>query len=442
MTKMDIGEYKHLLDQMKELKLTLGVSFTGTNGTIEEFSEDSKLKGVAWSSTKSYFSVGYTPMLDGLSDIFYTAITTLENFIRAFESEVTTSGVKLDLDHLQDLQRRRDELQREKTNWLHQIAEQASKIPGLGHLFDDYSVLQAEKKVQLMEDFRDFIHRHDSDFSELNGLIEQVLLGLEELGKQRSFNGDKHGYSPINFMNLNWSKNLDSYHKKHGEEVKKIQKNDMENFKNMAEVAAGAAAMESFGANVALANMGPSLYSAGKNYYSGPGVKGGNSGKVNNEPTAPKKTTPMNNFKFSANAQNHLKDVEIVSTKKGVVGGHNMTEFNNALKNQGVDINDLIISKKQHPTIDGIYEVEYRIPRKDIAGNIAEPVSYKNIKQPKTIYDSSIISDEKMYLWGQEAMKNGTIDGRLVEGTASNGLKFRGYLNDVGEITNFFPIIK
>ncbi|MDT1945920.1 hypothetical protein CKN99_04025 [Carnobacterium maltaromaticum] len=150
----------------------------------------------------------------------------------------------------------------------------------------------------------------------------------------------------------------------------------------------------------------------------------------------------MNNFKFSANAQNHLKDVEIVSTKKGVVGGHNMTEFNNALKNQGVDVNDLIISKKQHPTIDGIYEVEYRIPRKDIAGNIAEPVSYKNIKQPKTIYDSSIISDEKMYLWGQEAMKNGVIDGRLVEGTASNGLKFRGYLNDVGEITNFFPIIK
>lgn len=292
MTKMDIGEYKHLLDQMKELKLTLGVSFTGTNGTIEEFSGDSKLKGVAWSSTKSYFSVGYTPMLDGLSDIFYTAITTLENFIRAFESEVTTSGVKLDLDHLQDLQRRRDELQREKTNWLHQIAEQASKIPGLGHLFDDYSVLQAEKKVQLMEDFRDFIHRHDSDFSELNGMIEQVLLGLEELGKQRSFNGDKQGYSPINFMNLSWSKNLDSYHEKHGEEVKKIQKKDRENFKNMVDVAAGAAAMESFGANVALANMGPSLYSAGQSYYSGKGLSNGNAGKINADASAKSKKTP------------------------------------------------------------------------------------------------------------------------------------------------------
>ena len=268
MTKIDIGEYKHLLGQMKELKLTLGLSFNGTKGTINEFSDDTKLNGVAWSSTKSYFSTGYTPMLDGLSDLFYTTITTLQNFIRAFESEVTDSGVRLDLDHLQDLQRRRDELQREKNELLPQILEQASKIPGLGHLFDDYSLLQAEKKVQLMEDFQDFIYRHDSDFSELNGMIEQLLLGLDELGKQRSFNGATQGYSPINFINLAWSKNLDQYHKKHGEKVKKVQKKDIENFKNMAEVAGGAAAMESFGTNVELANMGSSIYSAAKNSFS------------------------------------------------------------------------------------------------------------------------------------------------------------------------------
>lgn len=280
MTKIDIGEYKHLLGKMKELKLTLGLSFNGTKGTINEFSDDTKLNGVAWSSTKSYFSTGYTPMLDGLSDLFYTTITTLQNFIRAFESEVTDSGVRLDLDHLQDLQRRRDELQREKNELLPQILEQASKIPGLGHLFDDYSLLQAEKKVQLMEDFQDFIYRHDSDFSELNGMIEQLLLGLDELGKQRSFNGATQGYSPINFMNLAWSKSLDQYHKKNGEEVKKVQKKDIENFKNMAEVAGGAAAMESFGANTELANIGSSMYSTSKDYFSKTELPSGNSAKV------------------------------------------------------------------------------------------------------------------------------------------------------------------
>ncbi|MBC2306232.1 CdiA family toxin C-terminal domain-containing protein [Listeria booriae] len=63
------------------------------------------------------------------------------------------------------------------------------------------------------------------------------------------------------------------------------------------------------------------------------------------------------------------------------------------------------------------------------------------MKEPKTVYDPSIISDEKMYQWGQEAMQSGVISGRLVEGSASNGLKFRGYLNESGKITNFFPII-
>ncbi|MZE94439.1 WXG100 family type VII secretion target [Bacillus anthracis] len=154
-----------------------------------------------------------------------------------------------------------------------------------------------------------------------------------------------------------------------------------------------------------------------------------------------KGTVGANNFKFGDNAKNHLKNVENISTKKGVSGGHNMDEFYNALKNQDVDVEDLIISKKSHSSIEGIYEIEYKIPRKDMAGNIAEPVSYKNIKEPKTIYDPAMISDDKIYQWGKEAMQKGTINGRLVEGTASNGLKFRGYLNDTGEITNFFQIL-
>ncbi|MFW2900160.1 T7SS effector LXG polymorphic toxin [Carnobacterium maltaromaticum] len=426
MTKMDIGEYKHLLDQMKELKLTLGVSFTGTNGTIEEFSGDSKLKGTAWSSTKSYFSVGYTPMLDGLSDIFYTAITTLENFIRAFESEVTTSGVKLDLDHLQDLQRRRDELQREKTNWLHQIAEQASKIPGLGHLFDDYSVLQAEKKVQLMEDFQDFIHRHDSDFSELNGLIEQVLLGLEELGKQRSFNGDKQGYSPINFMNLNWSKNLDSYHEKHGEEVKKIQKKDMENFKNMAEVAAGAAAMESFGANVALANMGPSLYSAGKNYYSAPGVKGGNTGKV--KTNGPQKTTIKSvddlviGPSFKEGAANHILEGEINPRGKAV-GFHS-----EALPDP---IGKVVSGTSSNPNKQGVYTGVV-----EVNGVLKTSNDGRSSFFPKS-WSAQQVIDEINFAYSNKVFDEGSRNTYI--GVARDGTVIKMFIDPFGKIISAFP---
>lgn len=47
-----------------------------------------------------------------------------------------------------------------------------------------------------------------------------------------------------------------------------------------------------------------------------------------------------NKFKFVENAKNHLINVENVNTKKGIVGGHNMDEFNKALKSQGFNPND------------------------------------------------------------------------------------------------------
>ena len=47
-----------------------------------------------------------------------------------------------------------------------------------------------------------------------------------------------------------------------------------------------------------------------------------------------------------------------------------------------------------------------------------------------------------MIRWRKEAMEMGEVTGREIEGCASNGLKFRGYIDlTTGEITNFFPIL-
>ena len=40
-------------------------------------------------------------------------------------------------------------------------------------------------------------------------------------------------------------------------------------------------------------------------------------------------------------------------------------------------------------------------------------------------------------------MKNGTIDGRDIEGYSLNGLKFAGYINEeTGQVTNFYPTLE
>ncbi|MCK8098930.1 T7SS effector LXG polymorphic toxin [Bacillus sp. 2CMS4F] len=149
------------------------------------------------------------------------------------------------------------------------------------------------------------------------------------------------------------------------------------------------------------------------------------------------------NVTFRQGYDTHLVKVEDIVRKKnkGIVGGHNLHNFEKAFIDKGWDLESCIISKREHPTIDGIYEIEYGLPALDREGNI-KPGELKKVRTPKTVYDPEKISNEQMLQWGEEAMKNGEVVGRKVTGYAKNGLKFEGYIDEAtGEITNFFPTL-
>ncbi|WP_244169962.1 CdiA family toxin C-terminal domain-containing protein [Listeria goaensis] len=156
-----------------------------------------------------------------------------------------------------------------------------------------------------------------------------------------------------------------------------------------------------------------------------------------------KETSGANNLKINSNAKNHLANSEGFVRKggQGVKGGHNIASFYGELNAQGFNIDDCIINKKAHPTIKGIYEIEYKVPAMDNKGNII-PNKYKNIRQPKTVYDPKYFSDSTIYDLGIEAMRNGEISGREIVGVASNGLEFTGFINEAGEVNNFFPSMR
>lgn len=145
---------------------------------------------------------------------------------------------------------------------------------------------------------------------------------------------------------------------------------------------------------------------------------------------------------FKPGYDKHLMEVQDIVRKKGrgVVGGHNLNNFENAFKERGWDLDECIISKRKHPSIEGVYEIEYRLPKQDMAGNII-PGEFKKVTHPKTVYDPNIISDKQILKWGEEAMKKGKVVGRNISGSSSNGLQFQGFVDDSGEITNFFPTL-
>ncbi|GIP56091.1 CdiA family toxin C-terminal domain-containing protein [Paenibacillus vini] len=150
------------------------------------------------------------------------------------------------------------------------------------------------------------------------------------------------------------------------------------------------------------------------------------------------------NLIFKSDYDDHLVNVKKFDRdpSKGITGGHNMDEFYKYFRNVlKLDDVDFINKVTPHPTIDGIIQINYKIPKLDNKGNLTG--EYKYFKNPKTVYDPSKISEVTIIEWGKAAMQQGidagSIVGRRITGIAPNGLKFEGYMDENGVITNFYP---
>ncbi len=159
--------------------------------------------------------------------------------------------------------------------------------------------------------------------------------------------------------------------------------------------------------------------------------------------------------RFRDDYQSHIKerDFSKASQQSGVNGSHNLKEF----EKYDIAVNPIltkhsikILSKTPHPTVKGIYKVEYQMPKLDTK---AQPTGlWRNKKGTdpfiKTIYDASIISDKQMAQWGREAFADAVKNGftgkpsNRWEGAASNGLKFEGRVDIQGTsaVRTFYPI--
>lgn len=147
----------------------------------------------------------------------------------------------------------------------------------------------------------------------------------------------------------------------------------------------------------------------------------------------------------------------LVRKKAQVVGGHNIDSFYEAIKqdaqNLGLDISDCNIKITEHPTIKGLYQIEYSIPRVNGNTNPLTPLydnTGKLLTKPaddfKTVYNTTEIgfSDIEIYAMGKQALEAeilaGNVSGYTVQATI-NGITFKEYYRN-GVLTNFFPIFE
>lgn len=191
--------------------------------------------------------------------------------------------------------------------------------------------------------------------------------------------------------------------------------------------------------------------------------------KIGKGPEVPKgmPKAPDVTVNFKSGYDKHLIEVEGFKAKPtiGIKGGHNLENLEKyILDNFGDQVKNInqAVTKTPHPDIPGIYEVKYKLPVYDglsIAnggkGNFTG--QWKEYKNPKTVYDPKVFSDEQILKLGREAMEEGIRSNRIRIDTRPNAvsdellgyvevdgkkLQFIGYRDKVtGEITNFFPVI-
>ncbi|HBM3499197.1 TPA: EndoU domain-containing protein [Listeria innocua] len=491
MSRIDIGEIRDFAFQLRAANQTGRKIIQGIKTTVTNYIEDGSLKGKAVESSKNYYQMTYIPLCDTITEAMNESEERLKRYIQDFHDQVDPSpNAKIDADGLYELGQMIDRIESKKEA-LYQRMNSSTE----GQMQTYRSQLAtAYKQENILEKYLAFEQSHGAFFDHLTDLVQGIQQTVRELQSNIQFDSQTGGYdlSKLNFATVSrmrktlgkasatdatiydfaayskvkqggmWIlskdgkvdiKATEAYNTAsfNGElpkesnqatEEGELLKATLESLKQNKDPITGQeiSKAQSFGILTSL------VFGYATKGYRGKKLTISKSAliKVKKERAVfegNKKVNRNNKFKFCENVRNHLKNVEKVNIKKGVIGGHNINEFNNALKKQGVDIEELILSKKPHPTIEGIYEIEYRIPKKNIAGNIAEPISYKKIDTPKTVYDPSVFSETEIYNLGVEAMQSGKIIDKRVEGIASNGLKFIGYLDNTGKVKNFFPIL-
>lgn len=161
--------------------------------------------------------------------------------------------------------------------------------------------------------------------------------------------------------------------------------------------------------------------------------------------------------RFRDDYEAHMKQREFskASQREGVSGCHDVNE----LEKYDVAVNPTvtkdsikILSKTPHPTVKGVYKIEYQMPTLDARLQPTGAWRNKKSTEPfvKTVYDPAVISDAQMARWGREAFADamqkkpalsGTNNIRW-EGTAPNGLRFEGYADTKGSdaVRTFYPV--
>ncbi|WP_200833003.1 T7SS effector LXG polymorphic toxin [Listeria monocytogenes] len=201
MSRIDIGEIQTFAHQLHTANETARKSIKDIKNAVENYTEDSSLKGKAIDASKNYYQMTYFPLCDAIIEAMNESEERLAQYIADFHAQVDGSAdAKIDADGLYELGKMIDRIEAKK-----EALAQQMNTGTEGQMQSYRSQLSiAYKQENILEKYLAFEQSHSGFFDNLTDLVQGIQQTIRELQSNIQFNSKTGTYdmSKLNFTTV------------------------------------------------------------------------------------------------------------------------------------------------------------------------------------------------------------------------------------------------
>ncbi|EAD5257129.1 hypothetical protein FK114_06215 [Listeria monocytogenes] len=200
-SRIDIGEIQTFAHQLHTANETARKSIKDIKNAVENYTEDSSLKGKAIDASKNYYQMTYFPLCDAIIEAMNESEERLAQYIADFHAQVDGSAdAKIDADGLYELGKMIDRIEAKK-----EALAQRMNTGTEGQMQNYRSQLSiAYKQENILEKYLAFEQSHSGFFDNLTDLVQGIQQTIRELQSNIQFNSKTGTYdmSKLNFTTV------------------------------------------------------------------------------------------------------------------------------------------------------------------------------------------------------------------------------------------------
>ncbi|EHK2495076.1 LXG domain-containing protein [Listeria monocytogenes] len=201
MSRIDIGEIQTFAHQLHTANEVGIKSIKDIKTAVENYTEDSSLKGKAIDASKNYYQMTYFPLCDAIIEAMNESEERLAQYIADFHAQVDGSAdARIDADGLYELGKMIDRIEAKK-----EALAQRMNTGTEGQMQSYRSQLSiAYKQENILEKYLAFEQSHGGFFDNLTDLVRGIQQTIRELQSNIQFNSKTGTYdmSKLNFTTV------------------------------------------------------------------------------------------------------------------------------------------------------------------------------------------------------------------------------------------------